>query len=59
LSKDRQVRKAIKIWQEDFSDIVKEDSSFQVRLLVEFQGEIPAETNSLLFEVLLNNWGIF
>jgi hypothetical protein len=33
-------------------------ADFPVRLLVEFQGEIHAETNALLLEVLLNNWGI-
>jgi hypothetical protein len=37
------------------SDIVEEETSGEVRLLVEFQEEIPAETNNLFFEMLLDS----
>jgi hypothetical protein len=44
-----------KIWYEDGPDRVEEDVSVDVRLLVEFQKQIPAETKALVFDVLLNS----
>jgi hypothetical protein len=48
----------ITIWPDNRSDIIKEYSSFEVRVMVVFQGEIPAGTNTLPFEVLGKNLGI-
>jgi hypothetical protein len=31
----------------------EEDASVEVSILVEFQGDMPAETNTLFFEMLL------
>jgi hypothetical protein len=56
LSKDCPTTKSINIWSEDGSDIGEEDVSFQVRLLLEFESEIPAEKNTLVFEMLLDSW---
>jgi hypothetical protein len=58
LRKDGQTTTHINRWEEDGSDIIEEDASVDVRLPVEFQDDILAETNTLLFEMLLNNWGI-
>jgi hypothetical protein len=58
LRKDLQTTNCINIWYEDGSDIGEEDASVYVRLLVKCQGYTPAHTNTLLFEVLLNSWGI-
>jgi hypothetical protein len=38
--------------------MVEENARVDVRLLVKFQDRIHAETNTLLFEVPLSNWGI-
>jgi hypothetical protein len=49
-----QSTKSNKIWYENGSDAIEKDVGFDVRLLVKFQSKIPAETNTLLVEVLLN-----
>jgi hypothetical protein len=50
LHKDLQTTKNINRWLKSGCDIVEGDASVDIRLLVEFQGEIPAEKNTLFLK---------
>jgi hypothetical protein len=58
LRKDGQTTRSINIWSEDGSDIGAEESSMDIRLVVGLQGEIPVETNTFCFEMLVDSWKI-
>jgi hypothetical protein len=56
-SKFHQITKSSKIGEEDGSEIVEEDGSIEARLLVRLQDQIPAEMNTMLFDVLQSGRG--
>jgi hypothetical protein len=43
-------------FEDNQKQVGEEAISIEVRLLVEFQGEIAAETNTLFSEMLLDSW---